>query len=112
MGNEINITVDWLMNKNHVSELNFNFFNKEKELIGYIDIDATGNMKWQIVNLAYKDYFFNILPYLYVGDINNHISYESTSPNGLRWTRARIFIVNNRLFINYGNIQEEKGKTR
>ena len=112
MENEINITVDWLMNKNHVSELNLNFFNKEKELIGYIDIDAIGNMKWQIVNLAYKDYFFKILPYLYAGDINNHISYESTTPNNLRWTRARVFIVNNNLFINYGNVQEEKGKTR
>ena len=93
--------VEWFVNKNHVSEIGFNFFNDKGDLIGYTDIDATGNMNWQIVNLEYKDYLNNILKYLYVGDTENRISFESTSPNCLRWIRARIFIAKNKLRIEY-----------
>ena len=116
MNNDVHVVTEWYMNKNHVAELSMVFYNKNNNLIGYIDISASGDMRWQIVDLEYKNYFFNILPYLYVGDIDDRISYESTEPNLLRWTRARIYIANHNLLINYSqeinNLREERKMSR
>ena len=89
------------MNDNDVMQFNFNYLNTENNLVGTIDIDATGNMKWEIIDLGYKDFFFKLLPYLYVGDIDSRISYESLTPNGLRWTRATIYSKNNNIPVKY-----------
>ena len=61
----------------------FNIKQREKGKMnnkGNILINRTfnnNNFDNKYNNLEYKDYFFNILPYLYVGDIDNHISYET-----------------------------------
>lgn len=94
------------MNNNDVMQFNFNYLNRENNLVGTIDIDATGNMKWEIIDLGYKEFFFKLLPYLYVGDIDNKISYESTSPNGLRWTRATIYAKNNNIPVRYSVLDD------
>lgn len=116
MKRDIHIAVKWFMNEKQVSELTFNFYNSANELVGYVDIDAKGNMRWQIVNLEYKDYFFNVLPYLYNDNINDRLSYESVEANPLRWTRARIFIANNNILIKYSqemnDLQEERRMSR
>ena len=98
---DVHVVAHWSMNSEHISEINVSYFNSENELIGYVDTDAKGNMKWQIVNLAYKDYFFSVLPYLYAGEINDHISYESKEENGIRWTRMRIYLAKNNISIQY-----------
>ena len=101
MNNDLQIEVSWFMNENMAGELHFNYFDKEGNMVGNIIVDAFGNMRWEIFNLAYRDYLSSIINYIYVGDLNNNISFESKDMNGLRWTRARIYIEKHGLLINY-----------
>ena len=116
MKEQVNIVAYKFINENKAMQFNFNYLNKDNKYIGFIDIDSIGNIKWEIIDLGYKDYFFNILPYLYVGDINNRTFYESTEPNSLRWTRANIYAVNNNINVKYYEVdddfQEKKSVSR
>ena len=106
MSNNLQVEITWSMNKNNVSELHFNYYDKDSNFVGNIDVDAQGNMSWQIAKLEHKEYMMNIINYLYLGEANDRISYDSTTPNGLRWIRARIYIANHGLLINYHQKEE------
>ena len=116
MREDLHAVAQWHMNENHAAQLSLNFINKENELVGYIDVDAPGNMSWQIVNLEYKEFFNMILPYLYNGNTDNRISYASIEQDPLRWTRMRIYLAKQNIPIKYSqeinDLQEEKSMSR
>ena len=104
------------INENNVSEMNINFINENNQLAGCVDVDAKGNMSWEIIDLKYKRYFMNVLPYLYNKSIDNRISYKSTSPDTSRWIRTRMYLANNKVPIKYGqellNFQDSNKMSR
>ncbi len=116
MDSELQITVSWFMKEDNTSELHFNYYDYEGNLVGNINVDANGSICWKIDNLSYKDYLMSIISYIYAGDINDKISFETTESKSLRWTRARIYIEKNGLKINYHHpmdlFVEERGYTR
>ncbi len=101
MKKDVHLTACWFMNNDNVSEIEVKYYNSNNEIIGYVDTDAKGNMKWEIINLDYKEYFYSILCYLSSTDINNKISFESKDENGLRWTKLRIYLAINKVPIAY-----------
>ena len=105
MRNDVSIGAKLYISKYNVRKLSLNYYSDfdEEKMIGYIDVDEIGNMKWEIYDLNYKDYFFSFLPNIYGGDIENHISYESKEPDENRWTNLRVYLAINNISIDYSN---------
>ena len=106
--------VDCFINEKNIREIHFNYYDENGGLIGYIYIDELGNMSWQIINLMFKDYLSNIISYIYIGNSDNLVSYKTDTPNSMRWIRARVFIENHGLIINYNQdyIEDERSFSR
>ena len=99
--NNIQTEAVWTMNEAGISEIRLNYFDVDGKSIGNIDVTSRGEMRWQIINLEYMDYFNEIISYIYGANMSNKIVYHSKDANALRWTKTRLYIAKRGLFINY-----------
>jgi hypothetical protein len=112
MRNDTYIKVTCVNNERN-DEFHFDFYNKERKLVGTVQVNEKGQLKWYIFNKRDEDVFLldqgiekNILyavSYIYGAPVENTIEFinEANMIDENRWDRALDFIEKRGLYVNY-----------
>ena len=109
MKNDVYIKTTQVFNKEG-TELNFDFYNSKRELLGYIIVSNLGIASWSIINLHYENILKEILSEIVGMEETRMLHGETKYIDKNRWYNACLFVVSRGLVLNISPGKEQEDK--
>ena len=101
MKNDMIVKVTWVINKEQINEVYFDYLNKEGKYVGNIIVDEYGKASWYIMDAAYKDNINQTINYIMGNNEKRMLQYETKDLDVNRWLNTRRYIANQHLVLNF-----------
>ena len=101
MKNDTTLKATWVVNKDSINELYFDYYSKDNNLVGNIIVNEKGELAWHILDAAYEGNIDLSLGYILGGEIVKKLDYTMPDADIERWNNAKKMIQARNIYLNY-----------